>query len=110
TVRRDRGAGVVSGGVVPEARAAAGQAVGELGAVGAWATRAGALVLLAESVLLAGDPAGARRVADEAVRAFARQRRRSWAAIARLVVARAAWAVGERSPSAVATTRGLRGA
>src|SRR5262249_19190966 len=66
------------------------------------------LVLLAESLLLDDDPAGARRVADEAVRAFARQRRRSWAAIARLAAARAAWAAGERSPRAVATARGLR--
>jgi hypothetical protein len=107
-VPRDRCAVLLSVRLVPEARAAAERAVQELGAVGAWATRAEALLLLAESLLLERDPAGARRVADEAVRALSRQRRRSWAAMARLVSARAAWAVGARSPQAVVATRRLR--
>lgn len=51
----------------------------------------------AEAALASGDPVSARAGAAEARRWFRRQARPGWAALARHVEVRAAWAAGERS-------------
>jgi tetratricopeptide (TPR) repeat protein len=101
-VPRDRCAVLLSVRLVPEACRDGRRAVELLAEVGAAATRAEALLLLAEGLLLDGRPEESESAAAEALGAFARQRRRGWALVARLVAARAAWEAGARSPAALA--------
>ena len=60
----------------------------------------------AEAALLVGDHVAARSFAADASKAFARQRRSGWVALARYVEARAAWESGDRTVAVLrATTR-----
>jgi hypothetical protein len=94
--------------LVPEARRAAERAVRGLGQAAAGSDRAEALVMLSHAALLDGDPAAAQAAAAEAGRAFARQRRPGWRALAGLARTRAAWAAGERTDAALARARRAR--
>ena len=102
---RDRCEALIPARLTAEARQAATAAVGQLTREGRASYLAEARYMLAQALLLDGDPSGARAVADEAADAFARQRRRSWRALARLLSVRAAWTGGERSPALLAAAR-----
>ena len=83
--------------LVAEARAAAEQAVSEL-ARGSMALEISeARLMLAEAALVGGDFQTARIEADAAAKAFARQRRPRWTAVARSAALRAAFL--EHGPS-----------
>ena len=84
-----------------EAREAAEAAVSLL-ARGKMATDlAEARLALSQAALLEGDATGARAIAEQARRAFVRQGRSTWAALAWHASLRAAWAQGRRSPGLV---------
>ena len=84
--------------LVAEARAAAEQAVAEL-AQGSMALETSeARLTLAEAALVGGDFGTACREAESAAKAFARQRRPRWTALARYAALRAAFL--EHGPSA----------
>lgn len=85
-----------------EARAVAEQAVGDFARGRMVARLAEARLVLSQAALLDGDFPAARAVADQARRAFSRQCRPSWAALARYASLQAAWSAGERSPSTLA--------
>jgi tetratricopeptide (TPR) repeat protein len=89
---------LLAAGLAAEAREVALAAVAELSASGQSADLAEARLMLARAELAGGTPAAARRTAGVAQRSFARQQRASWAAVARHVGLRSAWADGERSP------------
>ena len=91
--------------LVPEARRVGERAVRRLGAAGAQAERAEALLMLSKAAFLAGDWALAESRALEAQRAFARQRRSVWRAEATLAGARARWGAGDRSPATLRRAR-----
>ncbi|MGD0592898.1 MAG: CHAT domain-containing tetratricopeptide repeat protein [Acidimicrobiales bacterium] len=78
--------------LLPEARAAASQAVAGLAGAGQAADLAEAKLMLAEVALAAGDLGTAGRQAAEAAEALGRQGRAGWAALASFVAARARWA------------------
>jgi hypothetical protein len=90
---------LLAAGLVAEARQAAITAVAELSAHRQSADLAEARLMLARAELADGAPAAARRTAAAAQRSFACQQRPSWAAVARHVGLRSAWADGERSPA-----------
>jgi tetratricopeptide (TPR) repeat protein len=93
--------------LVAEGRRAAEQAVEELASTGMAADLAEARLMLSESVLLDGDPATALHEAEEARKAFARQGRSAWSALAAYAALRAAWLAGERTPATLASARRL---
>ncbi len=74
---------LLSAGLAQEAAVAAGHAVEEAARSHQTAELAEARLRLAQAALAAGDPATARAAADGAGRAFLRQRRPGWAALAR---------------------------
>ena len=82
---------LLSARLAAEARSNALAAVTELEAGGLGSDLAEALLLAAHAELLSGDTAAARAHADQADRAFGRQHRPTWAALARAAAARAAW-------------------
>jgi hypothetical protein len=90
---------LLAAGLVAEAREVALTAVAELSAHRQSADLAEARLMLARAELADGAPAAARRTAAAAQRSFACQHRLSWAAVARHVGLRSAWADGERSPA-----------
>jgi tetratricopeptide (TPR) repeat protein len=90
---------LLAAGLVAEARQVAITAVAELSAHRQAADLAEARLMLARAELADGAPAAARRTAAAAQRSFASQQRSSWAAVARHVGLRSAWADGERSPA-----------
>ena len=93
----DRCEALMTARLLGEARATAARAVSELTASGDELHLAEARLTLAEAALLQGDFDVARTQADEARRAFARQRRESYVALARSASVRAAWMAGDRS-------------
>ena len=101
---------LLTAGLVPEARARAEAAVKMLADEGRNAYLAKARLRLAEAALAGGDLAVAASEAAQARRAFTRQRRPAWAALARDVALRAAWLAGERSPTLVREARETAGA
>lgn len=102
---RDRCEALLPAGLVVEARRAAEEAVRHLAAEGRGLFLAEARLLLSEAALRDGDPVTGRVEAERARRAFARQRRPGWVAIARHAELRAAWLGGERSPALRASAR-----
>jgi hypothetical protein len=90
---------LLAAGLTAEARQVATAAVGELSRHRQSADLAEARLMLARAELANGAPGAARRTAAAAQRSFARQQRPSWAAVARHVSLRSAWAAGERSPA-----------
>src|SRR5262245_5670659 len=107
-IPRDRCAVLRSVRLVPEARAAAEQAVLELAEIGSHALLAEAKVQLAECMLLDGDPGGAAGAAEAARRELARQGRAAWACVAQLVAVRAAREAGGASTGLLERSRRLR--
>jgi tetratricopeptide (TPR) repeat protein len=91
----DRCEVLVSVNLVREARDAAEDAVAELARAHLDADLPEARVVLSQAALLDGDPATARDQARLAQRAFTRQRRGAWAALARHAAVRAAWAADD---------------
>jgi tetratricopeptide (TPR) repeat protein len=91
--------------LIDEARTAARQAVQELGEGRLATDVAEARLLLAEATLLAGDYREARAEASRALRAFRRQQRPGWAALAAHVRLRASWAAGNASVAALGEAR-----
>jgi CHAT domain-containing protein len=102
---RDRAEALLAGRLVVEGRRAAEQAVQHLGAKRRSTQLAEARLLLSQAALLDGDVHTARVEADRARRAFARQGRPRWLAMARHAEVRAAWLAGERSPALLAAAR-----
>jgi tetratricopeptide (TPR) repeat protein len=94
----DRGELLLGVRLVAEARQAAEQAVAELAGKRMSLRLAEARLMLSQAALLDGDVATARTAAEQAARAFTRQGRTAWAALARYATVRAAWAAGDRSP------------
>jgi hypothetical protein len=90
---------LLAAGLVGEARQVARAAVAELSKHRHSADLAEARLMLARAELADGAPAAARRTAGAAQRSFVSQHRLSWAAVARHVGLRSAWADGERSPA-----------
>jgi tetratricopeptide (TPR) repeat protein len=84
-----------------EATEVAEAAVRELGARGMASDQAEALLGLARTALLAGDPAAATAAAERAGAAFRRQGRPAWAALARGVAHRAGFLTGTRTARSV---------
>ena len=110
----DVGELLLSARLVAEAREAAEQAVEEL-ARGRMALRlAEARLMLSQAALLDGDLHTAQEAAEKARRAFTRQNRPGWAALAQYAWLRTAWAAGDRSPAtlsaALRTANALRDA
>ncbi len=64
-----------------------------------------ARLLTAQAALRDGDPVTAETLATAAGRAFSRQRRGPWAALAREVVVQAQWATGRRDDALLAAAR-----
>ncbi len=100
----DRSELLLSVGLIYEARIAAEQAVAELTRDHRRIALPEAHLLLARAAALDDDPERALDQAGRAVRAFTRQRRSAWAALARLHLLRARLAAGSRPvrPSQVA--------
>jgi hypothetical protein len=90
-----------------EGRRAGEQAVEELERSGMAADLAEARLMLSEAALLDGDLGLAAREAEQARRAFVRQRRREWAALAAYASLRVRWTAGERTPATLAAARRL---
>ncbi len=101
----DRCEALLPAGLVVEARQAAEAAVRHLDQEGRASFLAIARLQLSEAALLDGDPVTALGEAEEARRAFSRQRRPRWATRARNAALRAAWASGERSPALLTAAR-----
>lgn len=99
TIQFDRGELLLSARLVAEARTASERAVRELSRGGMALRLAEARLMLSQAALLDGDLETARTAADQARRAFTRQRRPGWAALARYEWLRAAWAAGDRAPA-----------
>jgi len=83
TLWMDRGELLLWAGLAAEARETATQAVAEFRRYRQAADVAEARLLLAQAMLLDGEPDEAWTTASQAARAFARQRRPAWAALAR---------------------------
>jgi tetratricopeptide (TPR) repeat protein len=88
----DRCEVLMSARLLPEARAAAAEAIAGLQAAGQAADLAEARLMLAAVAFAGGDFATARSAAEEASEALARQGRNGWAVLGRFVAARATWA------------------
>ncbi|HVE46724.1 MAG TPA: CHAT domain-containing protein [Acidimicrobiales bacterium] len=97
----DRCEALLSARLVTEARHTAEVAAAELEAGGMDLDLAQARLVLGQAALLAGAPEEARHHATLAWRAFTRQRRPAWAALARYSSLRAAWMDGHCSPVAL---------
>ncbi len=93
----DRVEALLSVRLVAEGRQAAEAAVAEYIDRRMEANLAEARLLLAQAALLDGDLDVARAQAEQARRAFHRQRRPVWAALARYVALRVAWDGGQRN-------------
>ena len=105
----DRSELLLSVGLYEEGRDAAARAVAELEGASMAIDLAEARLMLAQAALFADDPGAAHHQALLAERAFVRQRRRSWAVLARYGRARAAWASGERTPASLVNARRVAG-
>ncbi|MFN2495940.1 MAG: CHAT domain-containing protein, partial [Pseudonocardiaceae bacterium] len=92
----DRSELLLSVGLIYEARVAAEQAVAELTRGHRRVALPAAHLLLARAAALDGDPQRSLDQAGRAVRAFRRQRRSTWAALARLELLKARLAEGSR--------------
>jgi tetratricopeptide (TPR) repeat protein len=90
----DRCEVLLSARLLPEARAAADEAVAGLERAGRADDLAEARLMLAEAALASGDLETAGVQASRAAVALSRQGRTGWAALARFVAARARWAAG----------------
>lgn len=101
----DRSDALASVRLVAEAKEAAQEAVAVLEAAGMASDLAEARLALAQAALLDGDHETARAQAEQARRAFSRQRRQGWAALARWVAVQASWVAGERSDKLLAAAR-----
>lgn len=88
-----------------EARRDAIRAVEDLTASNMAFDLAEARLMLAQAELLDGHVAEARVTAANAARAFDRQRRKPWAALARYVELKAAWVEGDRSAATLGRAR-----
>ena len=97
-------------GLPGDAAEAGRTAIRTLDAAGMQAEAAEARVMTAQAALRDGDLEGAERLAVEARRAFSRQRRAPWAALAREVVVRAQWAAGRRDATLLGSARQVAGA
>lgn len=97
----DRCEALLSARLVAEARHTAEIAAAELEANGMELDLAEARLMLGQTALLAGAHDEARHHATLAWRAFTRQSRPAWAALARYASLRAAWMGGHRSPVAL---------
>jgi tetratricopeptide (TPR) repeat protein len=104
-VLRDRAWVLLAARLVEEARRYLDQSVAQLERSGLASWLAQAQVFLAEAALLGNEPEVARVVAEKAAKAFARQQRPAWRAIARNLIVRAAWSDGERSPELLRAAR-----
>ena len=101
----DRCEVLLSVNLVAESRQAAELAVAELERSHLDSDLPEARLTLSHAALLDGDPETAREQARLADRAFTRQRRCAWAALARAATLRAAWAGGDRSPALLRSAR-----
>ncbi|HEY7074246.1 MAG TPA: CHAT domain-containing protein [Solirubrobacteraceae bacterium] len=101
----DRCEVLLSVNLVAESRETAEQAVAELARSHLDADLPEARLTLSHAALLDDDPVLARDEAARADRAFTRQRRHAWAALARHARLRAQWAAGERSRALLAAAR-----
>lgn len=99
----DRCEVLLSANLLPEARAAADEAVAGLERAGRADDLAEARLMLAEVALASGDLETADAQASRAAAALTRQGRPGWAALARFVAARARWADGASNIGAEAT-------
>jgi CHAT domain-containing protein len=88
-----------------EARQDAVRAVEELTASNMAFDLAEARLMLAQAELLDGRAVEARATAARAARAFDRQRRKPWAALARYVALKSAWVAGDRSAATLGSAR-----
>lgn len=79
----------LSAQLIPEGRAAATQAVARLEQTGPLLHLAEAHLMASQAALLDGDAATAAALADAAIAGFARQRRKSWLALARFAALQA---------------------
>ncbi len=93
----DRAEALLVAGLASESRAAGVAAVAEMVGQGRAADLAEAHVTVARAALLDRDPAAARQAARSARRAFVRQGRHGWAALAEHLELRSRWALDERS-------------
>ncbi|MDP8988439.1 MAG: CHAT domain-containing protein [Actinomycetota bacterium] len=96
----DRGETLLAVRLVVDARQVLERAARQLEAGGMEADLAEARLLLAQACLLAGEATEAKRLATLARRAFRRQGRAGWSALAGYALVRAAWMSGERSEQA----------
>jgi tetratricopeptide (TPR) repeat protein len=94
TLSIDRCELLMSARLLPEARAAAEDAVAGLAEAALAADLAEGRLMLAEVALAGGDTVTARAEAEAAGATFDRQNRERWAALARFAAARARWAGG----------------
>ncbi|MEA2703067.1 MAG: hypothetical protein QOD63_1012 [Actinomycetota bacterium] len=101
----DRCEALLAARLAGEARRTATEAVERLGRQGSVSLVAEAHLRVAEAALLEGDVAAAAASAATALRAFSRQRRPSFAALARYAGLRAAWMGGDRSPNLLGIAR-----
>jgi tetratricopeptide (TPR) repeat protein len=101
----DRCEVLISARLVGEARRIAEQAVAELERRHLASDLAEARLVLAEAALLQHDFPVAREEAERACRAFSRQQRLPWAALARHAALRAAWRGGDESATFTAARR-----
>lgn len=101
----DRCEVLLSARLVAEARHTAELAVTELEGRGMGLDLAEARLILGQTALLAGAPDEARHHGTLAWRAFIRQGRPAWAALARYASLRAAWMGGHCSPVALQAAR-----
>ena len=102
TVLVDRSELLLSLRLVAEARDNAVRAIAEFERLRREISLPQAQLLLAEANLLDGDPAGALDAAGAATRAFARQRRREWVALARYTALRCRLAAPNAVPVTIA--------
>jgi CHAT domain-containing protein len=101
----DRSEALLSGRLLAEARAVAERALEEQERRNLSAYLADARLVLARIALCQGRYAEAQALAARSGRAFTRQRRSSYRALANEVGIRAAWGAGERTPALLAASR-----
>jgi hypothetical protein len=94
--------------LIPESRQLARQAADELAGSGHATEAAEALLLVSHAALLGHETDAALTTAEQAGRAFRRQRRPGWLAQAQLAAARARWEGGDRSEAALNASRRAR--
>ena len=101
----DRCEALLAANLGEEARTTAQEATDRLARAGEGSLLAEAGLKLSEACLLCGDVEAALTAADTARRAFSRQGRASFVALARYAWVRAAWAGGERTPALLVAAR-----